>query len=133
MERGFHVPKSTSDQNCDVSQVSARDDQEFSLDSDASSSRENLTPPTAKVFKHSDPLDDAIFIKRQGIYKYYSHNLKRRTVEPLYNGHLWGTVFWPLYRGAWPLLRGCFVHKLFIGDLGVWPLYSSWPLFGGSC
>ncbi len=45
----------------------ASDDQEFSLDSDASSSRENLTPPTAKVFKHRDPLDDAIFIKRQGI------------------------------------------------------------------
>ncbi len=22
------------------------------------------------------------------------------TVEPLYNGHLWGTMFWPLYRGG---------------------------------
>ena len=21
-------------------------------------------------------------------------------VEPLYNGHLWGTMFWPLYRGG---------------------------------
>ncbi len=30
----------------------------------------------------------------------------------------------------WPLLRGCFVHKLFIWDLGAWPL---WPLFGGGC
>ena len=26
------------------------------------------------------------------------------TVEPLYNGHLWGTKFWPLYRGG--LCRG---------------------------
>ena len=22
------------------------------------------------------------------------------TVEPLYNGRLWGTMFWPLYRGG---------------------------------
>ncbi len=22
------------------------------------------------------------------------------TVEPLYNGHLWWTMFWPLYRGG---------------------------------
>ena len=57
------------------------------------------------------------------------------TVEPLYNGHLWGTMFWPLniYRQRWPLLRGCLVHKLFIWDLGAWLLYSSWPLFGGGC
>ncbi len=27
------------------------------------------------------------------------------------------------YSGAWPLLRGCFVHKLFIWDLDSWPLY----------
>ncbi len=33
----------------------------------------------------------------------------------------------------WPLLRGCFVHKQFIWDLGAWPLYSSWPLFGDGC
>ena len=25
-------------------------------------------------------------------------------MEPLYNGHLWGTKFWPLYRGG--LCRG---------------------------
>ena len=31
-------------------------------------------------------------------------------MEPLYNGQLWGLMFWPLYRGAWPLLRGCFIH-----------------------
>ncbi len=24
---------------------------------------------------------------------------------------------------GWPLLRGCFVHQLFIWDLGSWPLY----------
>ncbi len=35
--------------------------------------------------------------------------------------------FGPLYRG-WPLLRGCFVHKQFIWDLGAWLLYSNWPL-----
>ena len=34
----------------------------------------------------------------------------------LYSGHPWGTKFWPL-------LRGCFVHKLFIWDLSSWPLY----------
>ncbi len=45
------------------------------------------------------------------------------TVEPLYSGHPWGTKFWPLYNYGWPLLRGCFVHKLFIWDLGSWPLY----------
>ncbi len=55
------------------------------------------------------------------------------TVEPLYNGHLWGTMFWPLYRGGLNLLRGCFIHKLFIWDLDAWPLYSSWPLFAGVC
>ncbi len=43
------------------------------------------------------------------------------TVEPLYCGHPWGTTLWPLYKG-WPLLRGCFVHKVFIWDLGAWPL-----------
>ncbi len=35
-----------------------------------------------------------------------------------------------IYIQRWPLLRGCFVH---IWDLGVWPLYSTWPLFGGGC
>ncbi len=35
------------------------------------------------------------------------------TVEPLYSGHPRGTT----------LLRGCFVHQLFIWDLGAWPLY----------
>ncbi len=25
----------------------------------------------------------------------------------------------------------CIKHKLFILDLGAWPLYSNWPLFGG--
>ncbi len=45
-----------------------RDDQDFSLDdAEESSSQEDLTPPTAKLFKHSDPLDDAIFTKRQGM------------------------------------------------------------------
>ena len=29
----------------------------------------------------------------EGVYVYY-------TVGPLYNGHLWGTKFWPLYRGG---------------------------------
>ena len=30
------------------------------------------------------------------------------TVEPLYNGHLWGTKFWPLYRGG--LCRGVVLY-----------------------
>ncbi len=25
------------------------------------------------------------------------------------------------------------MYKLFIWDLGAWPLYSNWPLFGGGC
>ncbi len=35
--------------------------------------------------------------------------------------------------GVWPLLRGCFVHKLFIWDLWVPGRYNynNWPLFGG--
>ena len=46
------------------------------------------------------------------------------TVEPLYSSHPWGAKFWPLYIQGWPLLRGCFVHKVFIWDLGSWPLYK---------
>ena len=42
------------------------------------------------------------------------------TVESLYNGHLCGQCF-----ERWPFLRGC---KLFIWDLGAWPLYSNWEL-----
>ncbi len=58
-------------------------------------------------------------------------SLNTKNLTTVYN--LWGTMFWPLIKQRWPLLRGCFVHKLFIWDLGAWPLYSSWPLFGGGC
>ncbi len=50
-------------------------------------------------------------------------------MEPLYNGHLWGTMFGPYTEVAF-VER---LYKLFIWDLGAWPLYSSWPLFGGGC
>ncbi len=45
----------------------------------------------------------------------YHQQLPIATVEPIYNRHLWGTMFWPLYMRRWLLLRGCFVHKLFLG------------------
>ncbi len=51
------------------------------------------------------------------------------TVEPLYNGHPWGEQCFGLYIQRWSLLKGCFIHKLFIWDLGACrPLYSNWPL-----
>ncbi len=47
-------------------------------------------------------------------------NYYATTVESLYNGHLWGTMFCLLaFIQRWPLLRGCFV---FIWDLGAWCL-----------
>ncbi len=39
-----------------------------------------------------------------------------------------GTTLWPLYRVGF--IEGLF-YKLFIWDLGAWPLYLSWPLFRG--
>ncbi len=49
------------------------------------------------------------------LYVLYSNELvhkKELQWNPsIYNGHLWGTMFWPLYIQRWPLLRGCFVHK----------------------
>ena len=47
------------------------------------------------------------------------------TVEHLYNEHV-GDKFWPLIimrYVAFNLLRVCFVHKLFIWDLGARGLY----------
>ncbi len=48
------------------------------------------------------------------------------TVEPLYSGHPWGT------RQGWPLLRGCFAHKLFIWVPGRGGLYSGVAVKRGS-
>ena len=51
-------------------------------------------------------------------------NGKPTTVEPLYNGHLWGTMFWPLYRGGlcWEVVL--YTNCMFIWYLGAWPLYQ---------
>ena len=57
----------------------------------------------------------------------YSEHYSGTTLErpPL---HAWEQHF-GRYTGVAFILRGCFVHKLFIWDLGAWPLYTEVALF----
>ncbi len=70
-------------------------------------------------------------LNRQYTYNFFIYNYVHSIIILQWNPSITDNVL--AFIQKWPLLRGCFVHKLFIWDLGTWPLYSSWPLFGGGC